>query len=36
MNDCEPAQKAAKFKGDDQTSIFKRQDRRPTFFVFID
>jgi hypothetical protein len=35
MNDCESAQKAAKFKADDQTSIFKRQNRTPTFFVFI-
>ena len=36
MNDCESAQKAAKFKADDQTSIFKRQNRTPSFFVFID
>ena len=36
MNDCESAQKAAKFKADDQTAIFKRQNRTPTFFVFID
>ena len=36
MNDWESAQKAAKFKADDQTAIFKRQNRTPTFFVFID
>jgi hypothetical protein len=36
MNDCEPALKAAKFKAYDQTSIFKRQNRTPTFYVFID
>jgi hypothetical protein len=34
MNDCESAQKAAKFKADDQTSIFKIEREANLLAIF--